>query len=99
MSSSRRTGPRPWPATSATWPRRGWCRPSVEVLRPCAWLSNSASQASAPWPGPVALFILDKYATDPDFREILRSLGGAIIPPIAQADTGPEALAVLQSKD
>jgi len=49
--------------------------------------------------GPMALFILDKYATDPDFREILRSLGGAIIPPIAQADTGPEALAVLQSKD
>ena len=47
----------------------------------------------------MALFILDKYATDPDFREILRSLGGAIIPPIAQADTGPEALAVLQSKD
>ncbi len=49
--------------------------------------------------GPMALFILDKYATDPDFREILRSMGGAIIPPIAQADTGPEALAVLQSKD
>jgi len=49
--------------------------------------------------GSMALFILDKYATDPDFREILRSRGGAIIPPIAQADTGPEALAVLQSKE
>ncbi len=49
--------------------------------------------------GPMALFILDKYSSDPDFREILRSHGGAIIPPIAQADTGPEALAALQSKD
>jgi hypothetical protein len=47
----------------------------------------------------MALFILDKYASDPDFREVLRSLGGAIIPPIAQADTVPEALAALQSKD
>ena len=49
--------------------------------------------------GPMALFILDKYAHDADFREILRAHGGAIIPPIAQADTGPEALAALQSKN
>jgi hypothetical protein len=49
--------------------------------------------------GSMALVILDKYASDPDFREILRSLGAAIIPPIAQADTGPEALALLQSKE
>ena len=47
----------------------------------------------------MALVILDKYATDPDFREILRAYGAAVIPPIAQADTGPEALALLQSKE
>jgi hypothetical protein len=49
--------------------------------------------------GAMALVILDKYAADPDFREILRNYGSAVIPPIAQADTGPEALAVLQSKE
>jgi hypothetical protein len=49
--------------------------------------------------GSMALIILDKYATDPDFREILRTHGAAIIQPIAQADTGPVALALLQSKD
>jgi hypothetical protein len=49
--------------------------------------------------GSMALVILDKYATDPDFREILRTHGAAIIPPVAQADTGPEALAVLLSKE
>jgi hypothetical protein len=49
--------------------------------------------------GQVALVILDKYAADPDFREILRVHGGAIIPAIARADTGPEALALLQSKE
>ncbi|MDR3620968.1 MAG: hypothetical protein P4L85_16570 [Paludisphaera borealis] len=48
--------------------------------------------------GAMALAMLDKYATDPDFREILRLHGGAIIPPIAQADAGPETLALLQSK-
>ena len=61
-------------------------------------LRNQAVAALAEH-GPMALFILDKYASDPDFREVLRSLGGAIIPPIAQADTVPEALAALQSKD
>ena len=49
--------------------------------------------------GPMALVVLDKYAHDPDFREILRAHGAAIIPPIAQADTGPEVLTVLQSKE
>jgi hypothetical protein len=49
--------------------------------------------------GSMALVMLDKYAADPDFREILRSHGAAIFPPIAQADTGPEALALLQSKE
>jgi hypothetical protein len=49
--------------------------------------------------GTMALVILDKYATDADFRDILRTYGAAVIPPIAQADTGPEALALLQSKE
>jgi hypothetical protein len=46
----------------------------------------------------MALAMLDKYATDPEFREILRAKGAAIIPPIAQADAGPETVAALQSK-
>ncbi|WP_165226866.1 hypothetical protein [Aquisphaera insulae] len=49
--------------------------------------------------GPMALVILDKYATDPGFQEILRAHGPAVIPPIAAADTGPEALAYLQGKE
>jgi hypothetical protein len=49
--------------------------------------------------GTMALVILDKYATDGDFRDILRTYGAGIVPPIAQADTGPEALALLQSKE
>jgi hypothetical protein len=48
--------------------------------------------------GSMALAILDKYAPDPDFREILRSDGPAVIPPIAQADAGPEMLAYLGVK-
>jgi hypothetical protein len=48
--------------------------------------------------GPMALAILDKYAADPDFRDVLRTHGAAVIPPIAQADAGPEALAYLQAK-
>jgi hypothetical protein len=48
--------------------------------------------------GAMALAMLDKYATDPDFREILRRHGAAIIPPVARADAGPETLALLQSK-
>jgi hypothetical protein len=49
--------------------------------------------------GPMALVVLDKYGHDPDFREILRAHGAAVIPPVAQADTGPEVLTVLQSKE
>ena len=48
--------------------------------------------------GSMALAMLDKYAPDPDFREILRTHGAAIIPPIAQADAGPETLAYLGAK-
>jgi hypothetical protein len=48
--------------------------------------------------GLMALMILDKYASDPDFRDILRTHGAAVIPPIAQADAGPETLAYLQAK-
>ena len=48
--------------------------------------------------GPMALALLSKYATDPDFREILRRFGPQIIPPIAQTDAGPETLAFLRSK-
>ena len=46
----------------------------------------------------MALVMLDKYAEDADFREILRSQGAAVIPPIAQADAGPEMLAYLGAK-
>jgi hypothetical protein len=48
--------------------------------------------------GSMALAVLDKYATDRDFREILRMWGPAVIPPIAQADAGPLALLSLQAK-
>ncbi len=48
--------------------------------------------------GSMALYILDKYAADADFREILRKHGGAIIPAIAQADSSPEALVALQAR-
>jgi hypothetical protein len=48
--------------------------------------------------GTMALAILDKYATDPDFREVLRTYGPAVIPPIAQADAGPQTIAFLQAK-
>jgi hypothetical protein len=49
--------------------------------------------------GPMALAMLDKYATDSDFCAILRAKGAAVIPPIAQADAGPETVAYLQSKN
>ena len=49
--------------------------------------------------GAMALAVLDKYATDPDFREVLRKHGAAAIPSIAQADTGPQTIAFLQAKD
>ena len=45
-----------------------------------ATLRNQAVEALAEH-GPMALAILDKYAADPDFREILRASGPAVIPP------------------
>ncbi len=48
--------------------------------------------------GTMALAILDRYAADPDFREVLRTHGAAAIPPIAQADAGPQTIAFLQAK-
>jgi hypothetical protein len=48
--------------------------------------------------GSMALAMLDKYAPDPDFREILRTHGAAIMPAIAQADAGPETLAYLGAR-
>ena len=48
--------------------------------------------------GIVALTVIEKYATDLDFREILRLHGAKIITPIAQADLTPESLTFLQSK-
>jgi hypothetical protein len=62
-----------------------------------ATLRNQAVEALAEH-GPMALAILDKYAADADFREILRTDGPAVIPPIARADSAPEALALLKSK-
>ena len=48
--------------------------------------------------GPMALAMLAKYAAEPDFREILRAYGPAVIPPIARADSGPASLAALRAK-
>lgn len=48
--------------------------------------------------GMAALAVLDKYASDPDFREILRAHGAAVIPPIARTDSGPETLKALREK-
>ena len=62
-----------------------------------ASLRNQAVDALAEH-GTMALAMLDKYATDPDFRDILRIHGAAVIPPIAQTDAGPETLAYLRSK-
>lgn len=49
--------------------------------------------------GTMALAMLAKYGSDPEFREILRRYGPRVIPPIAQADPAPEALASLRGKD
>jgi hypothetical protein len=49
--------------------------------------------------GVMALVILDKYAADPDFRDVLRTYGAEIVPPIAQADASPETITYLQGKD
>lgn len=48
--------------------------------------------------GSAAMVILDKYATDPDFRAVLLKYGAAVIPPIAHTDASPEILAKLQAK-
>jgi hypothetical protein len=48
--------------------------------------------------GPMALAILEKYASDPDFREILRTHGAAVIPPIAQVEAVGETAKLLQAK-
>ena len=60
-------------------------------------LRNQAVEALAEH-GAMALAMLDKYATDADFRDILRTFGPAVIPPIAQTDAGPETLAFLRAK-
>ena len=60
-------------------------------------LRNQAVEALADH-GVMALAVLDKYATDADFREILRTHGAVVIPPIARTDTGPETLARLKEK-
>lgn len=48
--------------------------------------------------GMQAAVVLEKYATDSQFREILRRHGSAIIPPIAQTDLSPELVAELKAK-
>jgi hypothetical protein len=60
-------------------------------------LRNQAVEALAEH-GPMALAVLDKYATDPDFRDILRTHGAAVIPPVGRTDAGPETLARLREK-
>jgi hypothetical protein len=60
-------------------------------------LRNQAVAALAAH-GPMALAVLEKYAADPDFREILRTHGPAVVPPIASTDAAPESLRVLRDK-
>ncbi|MDB5350300.1 MAG: hypothetical protein JWN86_1547 [Planctomycetota bacterium] len=60
-------------------------------------LRNQAVAALAEH-GTMALAMLDKYAPDPDFREILRHYGPAVIPPVARSDASPEMLAMLRAK-
>ena len=62
-----------------------------------ATLRNQAVAALAEH-GKMALAMLDKYAADADFREILRDHGSAVIPPIAAVDANPETLALLRAK-
>src|SRR5690606_21035168 len=49
--------------------------------------------------GSMALAMLAKYATDDKFRTILLRHGPRVIPPIAQSDPAPEALAALRAKE
>jgi hypothetical protein len=60
-------------------------------------LRNQAVEALADH-GPMALAVLEKYAADPDFRDILRTHGSGVIPPVARTDASPETLAILRSK-
>ena len=79
-------------ASAASRPcgRPGPTRPTWSTTTsPTPTLRNQAVEALAEH-GTMALAMLDKYATDPDFREILRAHGAAVIPPIAQTDAGPE---------
>ena len=48
--------------------------------------------------GLTAAVMLEKYASDTQFREILRRHGSAIILPIAQSDMSPELVAKLREK-
>ena len=48
--------------------------------------------------GPTAAVMLEKYASDTKFRDILRRYGSAIILPIAQSDMSPELVARLNEK-
>ena len=60
-------------------------------------LRNQAVAALAEH-GEMALAILEKYATDADFRDVLRQYGPAVIPPVARSDASPELLASLRAK-
>lgn len=48
--------------------------------------------------GTMALALLAKYESDPDFLEIVRAHGPAVFPAIARADQAPEVLAYLRGK-
>ncbi len=61
-------------------------------------LRRQAVQALAEH-GTMALAMLEKYSADPDFCEILRVHGPAVIPPIARTDSGPGTIDYLQRKD
>lgn len=49
--------------------------------------------------GSMAAAMLAKYASDEDFREILRRDGAAVIPPVARSDVAPDVLLMLQGKE
>lgn len=61
-------------------------------------LRRQAIEALADHGLPAAV-ILEKYATDNSFREILRRDGAAIIPPIVRSDLSPEIVARLREKN
>lgn len=48
--------------------------------------------------GPMAAAMLAKYASDSNFRDILRRYGASVIPPVAHSDVAPETLLMLQQK-